>query len=115
MLQLFLQKLIIGIQLGGVYALIAVGYTIVYGVLQFINFAHGDVYMVGAFMGMFVVKGFSSNQVDSRAMGVVLGMILIVALLVSLRGHLRNPKAVLIRLGGFGIAFALLGTIVHLF
>jgi branched-chain amino acid transport system permease protein len=115
MLQLFLQKLVIGVQLGGVYALIAVGYTIVYGVLQFINFAHGDVYMVGAFMGMFVVKGFSANQVDSRAMAVVLGMVLIVALLVSLRGHARNPKAVLLRLGGFGVAFALLGTLVHLF
>ncbi len=47
-----LQNFIIGIQTGAVYALIAVGYTMVYGVLRLINFAHGDVYMVGAFVGL---------------------------------------------------------------
>jgi branched-chain amino acid transport system permease protein len=52
--QQFLQQVINGIQTGSVYALIAVGYTMVYGVLKFINFAHGDVYMVGAFIGFFV-------------------------------------------------------------
>lgn len=54
-LQIFLQQLINGIQLGSVYALIAVGYTMVYGVLKFINFAHGDVYMIGAYIGLFAV------------------------------------------------------------
>lgn len=49
------QQLINGIQLGSVYALIAVGYTMVYGVLKFINFAHGDVYMIGAYTGLFAV------------------------------------------------------------
>jgi branched-chain amino acid transport system permease protein len=52
--QAFFQNLIIGIQAGAVYALIAVGYTMVYGVLKLINFAHGDVYMVGAFVGLTV-------------------------------------------------------------
>jgi len=51
----FLQQLINGLTLGGVYALIALGYTLVYGVLQILNFAHGDVYMVGAFIGYFVM------------------------------------------------------------
>jgi branched-chain amino acid transport system permease protein len=46
---LFLQQLVNGVTLGGVYALIAVGYTMVYGVIQLINFAHGEVYMLGAF------------------------------------------------------------------
>ena len=113
--QLFLQQLIIGVQLGSVYALIAVGYTMVYGVLQFINFAHGDVYMVGAYMGLFTVVGFKAANVDSQAMTVVLGMILCVALLVSMRGHWRDPKAIAIRFGGFALAFALLGTIVSVF
>lgn len=49
-----LQQLINGLSLGAVYALIALGYTMVYGVLRFINFAHGDVFMVGAFSGMYV-------------------------------------------------------------
>jgi branched-chain amino acid transport system permease protein len=46
------EQLLIGIQLGSIYALIALGYTMVYGVLKLINFAHGDVYMVGAYAGL---------------------------------------------------------------
>ncbi len=53
----FLQQLINGISLGAIYALIALGYTMVYGVLKLINFAHGDVYMVGAFMGYYLANG----------------------------------------------------------
>jgi branched-chain amino acid transport system permease protein len=49
----FLQQLINGLALGSIYALIALGYTMVYGVLRFINFAHGDVFMLGAFAGYF--------------------------------------------------------------
>ncbi|MDQ6765931.1 MAG: branched-chain amino acid ABC transporter permease, partial [Verrucomicrobiota bacterium] len=50
----FLQQLINGLSLGSIYALIALGYTMVYGVLRFINFAHGDIYMVGAFSGFYL-------------------------------------------------------------
>lgn len=50
----FLQQLINGLAQGGIYALIALGYTMVYGVLRFINFAHGDVFMLGAFAGLFI-------------------------------------------------------------
>ena len=46
------QQLLIALQLGSIYALIALGYTMVYGVLKLINFAHGDVYMVGAYAGL---------------------------------------------------------------
>jgi len=66
--QLFLQQLINGIQIGAVYALIAVGYTMVYGVLRFINFAHGDVYMVGAYLGLFAVTGLLAHQVPAVQM-----------------------------------------------
>ena len=52
---LFLQQLVNGITLGGVYALIAVGYTMVYGVIQLINFAHGEIYMLGAFLAYTLV------------------------------------------------------------
>lgn len=48
-LNLFLQQLINGLSLGGLYALIAVGYTVVYGIVQLINFAHGEIFMIGAF------------------------------------------------------------------
>jgi hypothetical protein len=50
----FLQQLLNGIHLGSIYALIALGYTMVYGVLRLINFAHGDVYMVGAYVGLVI-------------------------------------------------------------
>jgi len=50
-MHIFLQQLINGLSIGAVYALIALGYTMVYGVLKLINFAHGDVYMVGAVLG----------------------------------------------------------------
>jgi branched-chain amino acid transport system permease protein len=50
-LQLFPQTLVNGITLGSVYALIALGYSMVYGILKLLNFAHGDIYMIGAYLG----------------------------------------------------------------
>jgi len=52
----FLQQLLNGVSLGAIYALIALGYTMVYGVLRFINFAHSDVFMVGAYIGFYAGK-----------------------------------------------------------
>ncbi|MGE5174175.1 MAG: branched-chain amino acid ABC transporter permease [Betaproteobacteria bacterium] len=52
---MFTQQLINGLALGAVYALIALGYTMVYGILQLINFAHGEVYMLGAYLGIIVL------------------------------------------------------------
>ncbi|HDR14523.1 MAG TPA: branched-chain amino acid ABC transporter permease [Desulfobacteraceae bacterium] len=49
---MFLQQLINGLTIGGIYAMIAVGYTMVYGVIQLINFAHGEIYMLGAFFAV---------------------------------------------------------------
>jgi branched-chain amino acid transport system permease protein len=57
----FLQQLINGVSLGAIYSLIALGYTMVYGVLKLINFAHGDVYMVGAFMGYYLANGLGAR------------------------------------------------------
>ena len=53
-LALFLQNLINALQWGSFYALIALGYSMVYGVLLLINFAHGDIFMVGAYFGFFI-------------------------------------------------------------
>lgn len=53
---LFLQQLLNGLSLGAIYALIALGYTMVYGTLQLINFAHGEVYMMGAFAALYVAR-----------------------------------------------------------
>ena len=50
----FIQQIINGVSLGSIYALIALGYTMVYGIMRLINFAHGDIYMLGAYVGFFV-------------------------------------------------------------
>ena len=80
---LFLQQLVNGITLGGVYALIAVGYTMVYGVIQLINFAHGEIYMLGAFLaytlvavvGMPFFPAFVLTLLICAVLGVVLDFV----------------------------------------
>ena len=54
----FIQELVNGLTQGGLYALVALGYSMVYGVLKLLNFAHGDLYMVGAFVGYLVLQWF---------------------------------------------------------
>lgn len=61
-MQDFLQHVINGLSLGSIYALIALGYTMVYGILQLINFAHSDVYMVGAFAAYYAAKFAGIND-----------------------------------------------------
>jgi branched-chain amino acid transport system permease protein len=58
----FLQQLVNGLTSGSVYALIALGYTMVYGILRLINFAHGDVYMLGAFFGLYATRWLHADQ-----------------------------------------------------
>lgn len=58
---MLLQQLLNGITLGASYALIALGYTMVYGIIQLINFAHGDIFMVGAFVGLALFYLFNAN------------------------------------------------------
>ncbi len=63
---LLLQELVVGLTTGAIYALIALGYTMVYGIIELINFAHGDVFMIGTFIciSIFGLFGFrlSSSQ-----------------------------------------------------
>ncbi|HKS37489.1 MAG TPA: branched-chain amino acid ABC transporter permease [Verrucomicrobiae bacterium] len=80
----FLQQLINGLALGSIYALIALGYTMVYGVLRFINFAHGDVFMVGAFCGFYLApqvnRFLPAQSAAAAAVVLLLAMILCAAL-----------------------------------
>jgi branched-chain amino acid transport system permease protein len=75
-----LQQLINGLALGAIYALIALGYTMVYGVLRFINFAHSDVFMVGAFSGYFLARMFPGGSAFAGIL-VLLGAMAVCALL----------------------------------
>ncbi|HSM94310.1 MAG TPA: branched-chain amino acid ABC transporter permease [Anaeromyxobacteraceae bacterium] len=75
----FLQHLVNGLSLGTIYALIALGYTMVYGVLKLINFAHGDVYMAGAFAGYYVAGALGAGERPTlpKALAVTLGAMVI--------------------------------------
>ena len=79
----FFQQLINGVSLGAIYALIALGYTMVYGVLRLINFAHGDVYMLGAFAGYFLANALNldANPSILGAVAVTMGAMAICALI----------------------------------
>ena len=81
----FLQQLINGLAVGGIYALVALGYTMVYGVLKLINFAHGDIFTIGAYLGMtlLVSGGLSGSMTPVLAVGLV---VIIVVGLVALLG-----------------------------
>ncbi|MBI4854229.1 MAG: branched-chain amino acid ABC transporter permease [Acidobacteria bacterium] len=71
-MELFLQQLINGIVQGSIYALIALGYTMVYGVLRLINFAHGDVFMLGAFIGFYTANLLGISQPSVGALILVM-------------------------------------------
>ncbi len=76
--QQFLQQLINGISLGSIYALIALGYTMVYGIIKLINFAHGDIYMVGAYVAFFATTtlklSFFPALIVSMVVAAIVGM-----------------------------------------
>ena len=60
-MQIFMQQLINGLSLGSIYALLALGYTMIYGIVKIIHFAHGDVYMLGAFFGYYMINVWHFN------------------------------------------------------
>ncbi|MGB4702074.1 MAG: branched-chain amino acid ABC transporter permease [Syntrophomonadaceae bacterium] len=72
---MFLEQLLNGLTLGSTYALIALGYTMVYGIIQLINFAHGEIYMIGAFVGLFMVSVLGTNIIVAMAGAMVFCML----------------------------------------
>jgi branched-chain amino acid transport system permease protein len=84
---LFFQIVVSGLQLGFVYAMIALGYTMVYGIVKLINFAHGDVFMVGAFVSYYAVANFHLHQWPmsvfpgiSPGFGIIIGSLTVILL-----------------------------------
>src|SRR3954453_6714837 len=78
---LFVSELVAGITHGSVYALIALGYSIVYGILKLLKFAHGDVYMVGAFIGYGWVVVFGGSYAMHEHPAIVIPIMFITAML----------------------------------
>jgi branched-chain amino acid transport system permease protein len=77
----FVQQVINGLTLGSIYALIAIGYTMVYGIIGMINFAHGEVYMIGAYVGLLVITGLTLAGIDS--MSAILLYTLAISILIT--------------------------------
>src|SRR2546429_253768 len=75
----FFQELVNGITTGALYALVALGFTMVYGVLKLLNFAHGDLYMVGAYIGFFVIQWFGGPSHLTIAVPLLLVILFVLA------------------------------------
>ncbi|MDR2825565.1 MAG: branched-chain amino acid ABC transporter permease [Deltaproteobacteria bacterium] len=88
----FFQQLTNGLAVGGIYALIALGYTMVYGVLKLINFAHGDLFTLGAYLGMTFLVSFALSGQVGPAPAVII-MVLMVMGCVALSGYLLERVA----------------------
>src|SRR5256712_3233844 len=80
---LFLQELVVGLTNGAIYALIALGYTMVYGIIELINFAHGDIFMIGTLVSISILGLFGITSTSSPT-GLALVGLLIIACLGSM-------------------------------
>ncbi|MCT3114852.1 branched-chain amino acid ABC transporter permease [Leuconostoc lactis] len=102
-----LQQLLNGVILGSVYALLALGYTMVYGIIKLINFAHGDVYMLGAYFGYFFIKILHLNFF----VALILSMIVSagVGVLIELIAYrpLRHSPRIAVLISALGVSFLL--------
>jgi branched-chain amino acid transport system permease protein len=111
------QQLVNGLTLGAVYALIALGYSMVYGILQLLNFAHGDVYMIGAFVGYGVLTVLAPRSGLLLPVWAIIPAMLLAAMLISgLLGianewfayrPLRNPPRIAPLISALGVSFFL--------
>jgi branched-chain amino acid transport system permease protein len=116
-----LQQIINGLSLGAIYALIALGYTMVYGVLRFINFAHGDVFMLGAFAGYFLApmvnRVLPAKSYLSGAVVLVLSMMICAAIgmLIEFLAYrpLRNRPKLIVLITAIGVSLFIEYTCQH--
>src|SRR6266568_804903 len=77
---LFLQLLVAGIAIGAIYSLIALGYTMVYGIIELINFAHGDIFMVGTLVSLTILNLFGVSDSSHLSVVAVVGIMIVTCL-----------------------------------
>ena len=102
-----LQQLVNGLILGSVYALLALGYTMVYGIIKLINFAHGDIYMIGAFMGYYLINILKFNFFLSLILAMLLTALLGVVIEFLAYRPLRNSTRIAALITAIGVSFLL--------
>jgi branched-chain amino acid transport system permease protein len=104
---MFLQQLINGIALGSIYALIALGYTMVYGIIALINFAHGEIFMAGAFVGLLMVGVFKFNIFLAMACAMIFCMVLGVVIEFIAYRPLRKSSRLSALISAIGVSIFL--------
>ncbi|MBN2397076.1 MAG: branched-chain amino acid ABC transporter permease LivH, partial [Deltaproteobacteria bacterium] len=77
-MEYFLDLFLGGLTRGSIYALIALGYTMVYGIIELINFAHGEIYMIGAFTALIVISVLTLMGMNTVAILVIAGVIAVI-------------------------------------
>ena len=102
-----IQQLINGVSLGSIYALIALGYTMIYGIIKLINFAHGDIYMVGAYIGFFAIT--VANLPILPALLISMAVTACLGMLVEKLAYkpLRHAPRISILITAIGVSFFL--------
>lgn len=105
--QQFVQQLINGVSLGSIYALIALGYTMIYGIIKLINFAHGDIYMVGAYIGFFAVTQAGMSIVPALLVSMVVTGVLGMVVERLAYKPLRHAPRISILITAIGVSFFL--------
>lgn len=103
----FLQQVINGLSLGSIYALIALGYTMVYGIIKLINFAHCDVYMIGAYVGYACMTFLQLGFVPSLCIAMLTCMVLGVVIEKVAYKPLRNATRIAVLITAIGISYLL--------
>lgn len=102
-----IQQIINGLSLGSVYALVALGYTMVYGIIKLLNFAHGDVYMVGGFIGYFIISNFQLGFFPTLIITMLItGVIGVIIYQVAYR-PLRNSTRIASLITAIGMSYLL--------
>jgi branched-chain amino acid transport system permease protein len=106
-LEQFLQQAINGISLGSIYALIALGYTMVYGIIKLINFAHCDVYMIGAYIGYFCMTSLKLGFLPSLLIAMAFCTLLGIAIEKIAYKPLRNATRIAVLITAIGVSLFL--------
>ncbi|WP_130861918.1 branched-chain amino acid ABC transporter permease [Bacilliculturomica massiliensis] len=111
----FLQYCLAGISIGGIYALIAIGYTMVYGILRLINFAHGDIFMMSAYFMIFAMVNFMIPWYISAVIVIVSTVALGVIIEKVAYKPLRNAPRMSIMISAIGVSYLLQNLATYLF
>lgn len=111
----FIQQLINGLMLGSVYALLALGYTMVYGIIKLINFAHGDIYMLGAYFGYFFIKVLHLNFFIALILAMAVSAIIGVVIEYIAYRPLRHSPRIAFLISALGISFLLENGMTYLY